>query len=177
VGDLQGTYHTAVFDLDGDLDQDLILGRCAGVSVWTNTQNPCPLLKYGTANPNSTGQVAKVSSYGCGSLGNEKLIFNVTNLPANATGRMIFSKGKMVPCGPYGDGKICLTRRSLDQTSLPLVQADALGHARVVMDFAAEPFASAQPGQKRYFQFKYDDPAGGPAGFNLSEAMEVSICQ
>lgn len=38
--DLQGTYDTAVFDLDNDGDKDLILGRCAGTFVFRNVATP-----------------------------------------------------------------------------------------------------------------------------------------
>ena len=34
--DLIGTHDAALFDLDGDGDRDLVLGRCFGTSVWRN---------------------------------------------------------------------------------------------------------------------------------------------
>jgi hypothetical protein len=175
--DLNGTFHTAVFDVDGDLDQDLVIGRCNGTSVWMNTKNPCPLANYGTVNPNSTGQPARMSFYGCGDLSNRKLIFNVTNLPPNTTGRVMYASLPLSPCANWGNGKLCLHRRALIQPPLPTVTADASGHARFEMDFDELPLSTAQPGQHRYFQFRYDDPAAGGAGFNLSEAVDVSICQ
>jgi hypothetical protein len=181
----QGTYHTAAFDVDGDGDQDLILGRCAGTSVWMNTKNPCPSVKYGTVSPNSTGQPARVAIYGSGSLvgtnppedPQPRLVFNVTNLPPGATGRLVYASGRKTPCVGYGDGQICILRRSKILPSLPEVTADAAGHARVVLDLASEPFASAVPGQHRFFQLLYEDEKGGPAGINLSEAVDVMVCQ
>ena len=177
VSDLTGVYHSAVFDLDGDGDEDLILGRCSGTSVWMNTLNPCPIAKYGTASPNSTGQVARVASYGSGDLSNRKLIFNVTNLPPLTSGHFVYARAKKTPCTAYGDGQLCLVRRTKVLPSLPDVVADASGHARVVVNFDDLPFSEALPGEKRYLQFLYADPAGGPAGFNLSEAVDVSVCQ
>lgn len=178
VNDLKGTYHTAVFDVDGDLDEDLIIGRCAGTSVWMNTKNPCPTVKFGTALPNSTGLVAKVSVYGTGSLSHDNLIFNVTNLPANTTGHFAWSPGKMPTCTPYGNGVLCLRPRINGQLpQLPEVTADANGHARFVANFSVPPFNAPYPGPHRYLQFIYDDPAGGGAGFNLSEALDVVLCE
>jgi hypothetical protein len=38
--DLQGTHDAALFDLDGDEDLDLVLGRCSGTNVWINVSVP-----------------------------------------------------------------------------------------------------------------------------------------
>lgn len=176
TSDLQGVYNTAVFDVDGDGDQDLILGRCAGTSVWMNTLNPCPLAGYGTASPNSTGQVSGAYSYGSGDLSKRKLIFTMTNLPPGATGRLAYASQPRTPCAQYGEGQICLQGSARTLPSLPAVTADANGHARVVLDFDQEPLASAQPGDHLYFQFIYADTAG-TWGINTSQAYQVNVCK
>jgi hypothetical protein len=56
------------------------------------------------------------------------------------------------------------------------VTADEFGHVRFVGNFSVPPF-NGIPGAHRYLQFLYDDPAGGGAGFNLSEAVDVAMCQ
>ncbi len=37
ANDLRGGYDVAVFDLDNDGDNDMVMGRCDGTSVWMNT--------------------------------------------------------------------------------------------------------------------------------------------
>lgn len=187
ANDLKGMYHTAAFDLDGDGDQDLILGRCAGTSVWINnfTNHSCPTAKFGTVSNNSTGFPARVSWYGSGALTQNlppgspqvsRLIFNVTQLPANTTGHLIWSVAKKAACTPYGHGQLCLQRRtSKEFPVLDTVTADANGHARFVFDFADMPLSDAEAGDHLYFQFQYDDAAAG--GFNMSEAVDVKVCQ
>jgi hypothetical protein len=192
VSDLQGTYHTAAFDLDGDGDQDLILGRCVGTSVWINNltvpNHSCPTAKFGTASPNSTGLPAKVSWYGSGALTqnlppgypdpHSALIFNFTQLPANTTGHLIWSLAKKATCSPYGHGQLCLQSRTMKPFPvLDTVTADANGHARFVFDFAELPLSDAAAGDHLYFQFQYDDAAAPGGGFNLSEAVDVTVCQ
>jgi hypothetical protein len=38
--DLQSTHDAAIFDIDGDDDLDLVLGRCSGTNVWINVSLP-----------------------------------------------------------------------------------------------------------------------------------------
>ena len=49
--DLTGGYDAAVFDLDGDSDLDMVLGRCSGTFVWLNQVGGAPPIcgnvKYG----------------------------------------------------------------------------------------------------------------------------------
>ena len=48
------------------------------------------------------------------------------------------------------------------------------------MDFTAPPFDSGQgfvtAGDVRNFQFWYRDFLGGPAGFNTSDALQITFC-
>ena len=40
AADLEGMHDAAIFDIDGDQDLDMVLGRCAGTNVWINVTVP-----------------------------------------------------------------------------------------------------------------------------------------
>ena len=84
-GDLSGTYNVAAFDRDHDGDQDLVFGRCAGTSVWTNQL--CRLDLYGSPRPNSTHAPARLAWEGNASYSENGLELRATGLPPGARGR------------------------------------------------------------------------------------------
>jgi hypothetical protein len=172
ASDLTGTFDIASFDIDNDGDEDLVIGRCSGTSVFMNTRNPCPITRYGSALPNSTGQPGRLYSLGTGDLSDQKLVLSVRNLPPGTSGRFLLS-GTSTACTPSGDGLRCVGRERWGQ--LPTVTANAEGVARYAVDFQSTPF-DIPAGAFRYLQFRYDDP-GGAQGFNWSEPVKVKFCQ
>jgi len=63
---------------------------------------------------------------------------------------------------------------------LPVLLTDGTGGVSYHVDFTQPP-ANGGPGQigpfsTWNFQFWYRDPQGGPAGFNLSDGLEVTFC-
>jgi hypothetical protein len=172
ASDLTGTFNVTAFDIDMDGDEDLVIGRCSGTSVFMNTRNPCPITRYGSALPNSTGQPGRVYTLGTGDLSNQKLVLSVRNLPPGTSGRFLLS-GASTPCTPSGDGLRCVGRERWGQ--LPTITASAEGVARFPVDFQTTQF-DVPPGAFRYLQFRYDDPAGAQ-GFNWSEPVKVRFCE
>ncbi|MCP3917678.1 MAG: hypothetical protein GY711_19210 [bacterium] len=77
---------------------------------------------------------------------------------------------------PLGEGTLCVGSPFI---RLPVVQTDVLGSASYVLDLTDPLFPSAEitPGTTWNFQFWYRDVAGGPAGFNLSDAVGVQFCE
>lgn len=61
---------------------------------------------------------------------------------------------------------------------VPPVLSSGAGNALRAVDFEAPPELAAQitVGSQWNFQYWYRDPAGGPSGFNLSDAMEITFC-
>jgi hypothetical protein len=90
----------------------------------------------------------------------------------NASGIVIY--GYQAPATPYGDGSLCSGPISWN---LARKRADANGH--LVLDIEQEGDADDLlwldwPGNTEFvFQYMYRDRSGGPAGFNLSEAVLV----
>ena len=171
--DLGGVFNTACFDLDSDGDQDLVLGRCTGTAVWVNTL--CRLLPYGAPTPNSTGQPARLRWTGTASRGLNDLVLRAAGLPPNAAGTFVFTQYKLDPCVADGDGLRCIPGPEARRRSFA-VTADGDGLASLAVDWGAPAFAGVGPGTIRYVQLVYEDPKGGPAGYNFSNALDLRIC-
>jgi hypothetical protein len=173
VSDLQGTHYVAAFDIDVDGDKDLVIGRCNSTGVYMNTKNPCPVTRYGSALPNSTGKVAMIYTVGTGDMSNKHLVLSVRNLPPSTTGTFMLSKGKFDPCVPDGNGLKCLNR----ERPFPEQTADAEGVMRMVLDLDEAQIGTVFPGGNRFFQLRYDDPAAGAGAYNWSEPVKVAFCE
>jgi hypothetical protein len=170
---LEGTHNVAAFDIDKDGDKDLVIGRCTGTSVWINTSNPCKTIKYGQSLPNSTGLPAVIASTGvpAGSVNN--LVLTVNQLPPGAKGVLLMSPVKLAPCAPSGDGLKCIG----PALGAARAVANGSGKATMAINLKSGVWAFLSAGAVRYVQFQYDDPSGGPAGFNLSDALEIRFCE
>lgn len=168
VADLKGTFNVAAFDRDGDGDQDLVLGRCAGLSVWTNLL--CRLDRFGEPATNSTGNAARLHWTGTASVGENALTVRATGLPAGAVGTFVVAGARARSCEPDGDGLRCVDANAR-RRELPVV-AGRDGTAEAPIDLSQVGVDGV-----RYVQLRYADPAGGPAGFNWSDALDVKACR
>ncbi len=169
---LTGTHNGAPFDLDNDGDLDLVLGRCTGTSVFINTL--CRLLSYGAPTPNSTGFTGALGWTGTASLRDANLVLRARNLPAGASGEFVFTQSKASPCVADGDGQRCYPADA--RRRVFAATADGSGVASLPVDFTNPAFAGVVAGSVRYVQFRYLDPAGGPAGYNFTNALDLKVC-
>jgi hypothetical protein len=55
--------------------------------------------------------------------------------------------------------------------------ASVSGVATAAVNLNAAPFTGLGAGVRRYVQFRYEDPSGGPSGINYSNAVELKLCE
>jgi hypothetical protein len=143
------------------------------VDIWESAVLPCVApTNYCVAAPNSTGSGAQISALGTTSIAANDFGLRTTNLPPNAVG--LYFMGTTAIQQTFGNGFRCVGGSIV---RLPIINADALGVAQYLLDYAALPAAGQiQPGDIRRFQFWYRNVAAGGAGFNLSNGLEAQFC-
>jgi len=121
---------------------------------------------------NSTGVGSTMTWAGSNSVSANDLTLIATNCPVNAAG--IFYFGSTATQVVFGNGFRCISGSTV---RLGITNAGAFGEAVTVLDLNALPIgAQIQAGDTRRFQFWYRNPAGGGAGFNLSDLLNVRFC-
>ena len=133
-----------------------------------------PVIYCGTT-PNSVGQGATIGFAGTSSMSANNLTVFCTGLVPNKPG--LFFYGPLQTSVTLGDGVRCVDG---SLTRLTVQVTNAVGAIYRSIDWTAPPFDSG-PGQvsagdQVNFQFWYRDPPGGPVGNNLSDALELHLC-
>ncbi|MBL8861584.1 MAG: trypsin-like peptidase domain-containing protein [Planctomycetes bacterium] len=118
--------------------------------------------------PNSVGPGATISIYGSQFVSENDFNLQCVGLPPNSSG--IFFYGPNETFAVFGNGFRCVGNPLV---RLPVQQANTFGDAHRLLDLTT---TQIQPGQTRIFQYWYRNPAGGGAGFNLSDAIVVPFC-
>ncbi|MDP6839146.1 MAG: hypothetical protein QF724_09440 [Planctomycetota bacterium] len=127
---------------------------------------------------NSTGAPAHISATGSYNVASNSMELYTAPTP-NQFG-IFFYSSTMVNGGagfPLGDGRLCIGPGGLNRLYPPVL---ASGNVMTrSLDFTNPPSPAAQitAGSTWYFQTWFRDPGFGPAGFNLSNAVEVPFCQ
>ncbi|MEE8467495.1 MAG: hypothetical protein V3T22_03525, partial [Planctomycetota bacterium] len=94
------------------------------------------------------------------------------DIPAGALTVHIFGPTNVQT--PWGDGYRCVTGALLQRYRV--LQADANGVVRETIDLSVPPALwYFVPAATFHFQNVYRDAAGGPAGFNSSDAVSVTF--
>jgi len=130
---------------------------------------------YCTAAPNSfISSGAQIGNSGSRSLTANDMVLFVQDAAPSQFG--VFFYGMQQVLLPLGDGFRCVGGPAIYRLP-PASQADIFGIGSRVLDFDEDPLASTvTAGSTWHFQYWYRDPAGGPAGSNLSNGLTLTFC-
>jgi hypothetical protein len=134
---------------------------------------PCPTPnRYCTSAPHSAGAGALISWSGSTTISDNAFSLVCTNLPGSQFG--LFYYGPNQASAPFGDGFSCISGSIYRFAPI----STGSGSASWWVDFTAPPSLAGEitPASTWNFQFWFRDPAGLGAGFNLSDALEVTFC-
>jgi hypothetical protein len=127
---------------------------------------------YCVVSPNTAGAGAQIGSNGALSVGTNQFQLQVLLAPPNKPG--LFFYGPEQIATPFGEGVRCVGG-SLYR--LPVLVTGSLGEGAHTLDFGALPTGGdIAAGSSWNFQFWFRDPSGGPAGFNVSDALAATFC-
>jgi hypothetical protein len=133
---------------------------------------PGPITNSCIAAPNSVGPGAVMTWGGSTSVTSNDLTLSASGCPINTSGLFYF--GSTATQVPFGNGFRCITGPTV---RFGVVTANIFGDAVQALDLNALPSgAVVNPGDTLLFQFWYRNPAGGGAGFNLSDLLNVRFC-
>jgi glucose/arabinose dehydrogenase len=146
-----------------DVDGDGVPDECA-----------CAGANFCQATPNSTGNPASISSNDRCIVADNAFVLTAGPVP-DQPGIFFYGDGQAGGGAgvPFFDGFRCVGGTSLIR--LPLVVGSG-GQATFAVDFGSLPPAGPiTPGSRRFFQFWFRDPGGGPTGVNLSDGLDVTF--
>ncbi len=121
--------------------------------------------------PTSYGERGRMAIAGSSSVATGDLVLQGFDLPPNGFG--LFFYAPMRGALPAGEGLVCLGGSAF---RLPPVPSTAAGAAALGLNVGQLMGAGAiAPGESWVFQHWFRDPSGGPAGFNFTDALEISF--
>lgn len=143
-----------------------------GDDVPDECQCPSPANYCQTA-PNSNGPGALIGYTGSNSVAANDLVLEV--LGASSVQPAIFYYGTAQQSLPFGNGWRCVGGTTF---RLPITSTTGPGACVWFLDITnpPQPAGQIEAGDDWYFQFWFRDPAGGGAGFNLSNGLHVPFC-
>jgi hypothetical protein len=123
--------------------------------------------------PNSfSASGAQIGVLGTSFVSANDLDLYVVGVPPGSTG--VFVYGPNEDLQPFGNGWLCV---GSPFTRLGVATANLFGDTTWSVDLNALPASgSIQAGDTRVFQLWFRDPAGGGAGFDLSDSVTVAFC-
>ncbi len=196
ASELTGTFDVAPFDIDKDGDIDLVLGGCAGTTVWVNqlvakatafclgdgSGAMCPCGNASSAIDregclNSIGSGGRLRTIGKASLTADTLGLFATQVP---NGPALYFQGTWaqgVGAGSvFGDGLLC-AGGTITRLGVVFASNGASQYPRPGMDPLISQQASLAPGAARTYQAWYRDADVmfcTPSTFNLTNGLAIT---
>ena len=165
VDDLGGTHDIAIFDLDGDGDQDMVISRCVGTFVWlgSDPNPPCGITSY-AENAAPANVISAVGSGG--TQPGTSFELTLTGLAGNGAA-IAMSTGQSSL--PFAGGMLVV-----DIGTLALIVN--VGASGGTASFSLPlPNLPSIVGATAYFQAAAPD-AGQSAGLAFSNGVELVVC-
>jgi len=133
------------------------------------------IVNYCTSSPNSSGGAAVMSVGGTADVAINDLVLTAGPAPAGQPGLFYYGEGEVQL--PFGNGFRCVTGSQIHRL-FPIAFVDLTGVMSYSLDLAAAPTnAVIAPGSTWKFQAWFRDPAGGAAGFDLSDGLSIRFAQ
>lgn len=156
-----------------DADGEVYVVNHYGGELWKVVPD-CSADNYCTANANSSGAPAAMTSTGSVSITSNDLTLFCTSAPSSQFG--LFFYGPNQTKFPLGDGILCVTG-SIFRLAPPILTTGT-GTASRALDITSPPAPIGQitPGSSWNFQFWFRDPGVGTAGYNLSDGLSITFC-
>jgi len=131
-------------------------------------QSCTPAFQTCFTSPNSVGPGAIIGYYGSRSVNTNDFNLLTSGLPPNGFGLYYYGQNEILT--PFGNGYRCV---GSPVTRLGVMQANTFGDAVHDLNLTG---TQIDAGETWIFQYWYRNPAGGGAGFNLSDAIGVPFC-
>jgi len=149
-------------------------GGSVSDETWSYLPDPADVTFYCDGLPNSVGYGAVIGYTGTTSISQNDFWLTASFLPPNQFGLFFYGPNQIQPPLPWGEGLRCVGG---GPNRLGVVNSGSAGIATKWVDYNS-PQALAGPivaGSTWNFQYWYRDPAGGPAGYNASDALQATF--
>ncbi|HPF13758.1 MAG TPA: VCBS repeat-containing protein, partial [Planctomycetota bacterium] len=176
---LTATHDVAVFDIDNDGDEDMVVGRCAGTDVYLNQRDSMGTNYCGPAALNSNLGWGMMWATGSPLASANDLTLHASNLPPSQFAYFLVSQARGTIVMPGGSqGTLCLGGMigRFNQAG-QILFSDGTGNISLAVDTTAIPTptvpATIQPGQTWNLTAWYRDFVAGQSTSNFSDGLEI----
>ncbi|MEM9802840.1 MAG: VCBS repeat-containing protein [Planctomycetota bacterium] len=179
--ELEGVHDIAIFDLDNDGDQDLIIGRCSDTRVYINQRNQLGIDYCTSAAANSTGVAADVQALGDALIESNDVTLVCNNMPVNTFGFFLASRDRGFVANAGGSiGDLCLSGAIGRYVGPGQIQSSgANGEIQLAIDLDAIPTPTGPvamiAGETVHFQAWFRDSVLGIATSNFSDGVALTL--